>query len=398
MNFGGMPFGGMPPFGGGNSNDDTLYKELNVERNASKAEIKKAYHKLALKNHPDKGGDAEKFRKIQTAYEVLSDDDKKNKYDRFGMEGIRENTGQPDGSDIFDIFFGGNRRRGGPPRRRKGKDTLYTLKVSLNDLYNGKKQKIAIHRKVIVGEAEACSRCNGMGIIRQRRVFGPGMIQEIQSPCQHCSGHGKNYKFNNEKTTVDINILAGSASDTKIRCPSLGNEIPGDIETGDVVFSLEIEKHTTFARKGDNLFLKLRISLLEALTGCSFDITHLDGRLISIGTNKDDIIGVSGESCLGSLPFRCIQNEGMPILHNEGKRGKLLIAFIIDFPENGYLNSEKKDKLKEILPSILHTSKNSNLLELHEVDSDLLNELNKNERRERDPFNNHEGVTNCAQM
>ena len=116
---------------------------------------------------------------------------------------------QPDGSDIFDIFFGGGRRRNGPPRRRKGKDTIYTLKVTLNDLYNGKKQKIAIHRKVIVGEADTCKHCNGSGIIRQRRVFGPGMIQEIQSPCHHCGGHGKNYKFNNEKTTVDINILPG---------------------------------------------------------------------------------------------------------------------------------------------------------------------------------------------
>ena len=395
MNFG-MPFGGMPNnFGRGNSNDDTLYKELAVERNSSKAEIKKAYHKLVLKNHPDKGGDAEKFRKIQTAYEVLSDDDKRSKYDRFGMDGIREDAGQQDGSDIFDIFFGGGRRRNGPPRRRKGKDTIYTLKVTLNDLYNGKKQKIAIHRKVIVGEADTCKHCNGSGIIRQRRVFGPGMIQEIQSPCNHCGGHGKNYKFNNEKTTVDIDILPGSSSDTKIRCQGLGNEIP-DAETGDVVFTLDIEKHKTFARKGDNLFLKLRISLLEALTGASFDITHLDGRIISIGTNKDSIIGVSGESCLGSLPFRCIPKEGMPILHKNGEKGSLLIAFIIEFPPNGYFNMEQKEKLKEILPKRLHKSQNSNLLELQEVDSNLLNELNRNERQ-RDPFGNHEGVQ-CAQM
>ena len=396
MNFGGIPFGGMPNnFGRGNSNDDTLYKELAVERNSSKAEIKKAYHKLVLKNHPDKGGDAEKFRKIQTAYEVLSDDDKRSKYDRFGMDGIREDAGQQDGSDIFDIFFGGGRRRNGPPRRRKGKDTIYTLKVTLNDLYNGKKQKIAIHRKVIVGEADTCKHCNGSGIIRQRRVFGPGMVQEIQSPCNHCGGHGKNYKFNNEKTTVDIDILPGSSSDTKIRCQGLGNEIP-DAETGDVVFSLDVEKHKTFARKGDNLFLKLRISLLEALTGTSFDITHLDGRIISIGSNKDSIIGVSGESCLGSLPFRCIPKEGMPILHKNGEKGSLLIAFIIEFPSNGYFNMEQKEKLKEILPKRLHKSQNSNLLELQEVDSNLLNELNRNERQ-RDPFGAAEGVQ-CAQM
>ena len=396
MNFGGIPFGSMPSnFGRPNGNDDTLYKELNVERNSSKAEIKKAYHKLVLKNHPDKGGDAEKFRKIQTAYEVLSDDDKRSKYDRFGMDGIREDAGQQDGSDIFDIFFGG-RRRNGPPRRRKGKDTIYTLKVTLNDLYNGKKQKIAIHRKVIVGEADTCKHCNGSGIIRQRRVFGPGMVQEVQSPCHHCGGHGKNYKFNNEKTTVDINILPGSSSDTKIRCQGLGNEIPG-CDTGDVVFSLDVEKHKTFARKGDNLFLKLRISLLEALTGSSFDITHLDGRIISIGSNKDSIIGVSGESCLGSLPFRCIPSEGMPILHKNGEKGSLLIAFIIEFPPNGYFNMEQKEKLKEILPKRLHKSQNSNLLELQEVDSNLLNELNRNERQNRDPFGNHEGVQ-CAQM
>eukprot|EP00420_Gonyaulax_spinifera_P027234 CAMPEP_0197900842 /NCGR_PEP_ID=MMETSP1439-20131203/50047_1 /TAXON_ID=66791 /ORGANISM="Gonyaulax spinifera, Strain CCMP409" /LENGTH=150 /DNA_ID=CAMNT_0043521775 /DNA_START=48 /DNA_END=497 /DNA_ORIENTATION=- len=141
---GGFPFPGMddmgdgPPRGGRRSkaNVDTtkFYKLLDVEKAASEADIKKAYRKMAIKHHPDKGGDPEKFKEITRAYEVLGDPDKRSKYDRFGEEGL-EDGGGSDPTDIFSAFFGGP-RQGGPCRRRqKTKDVVQPLKVTLEQLY-----------------------------------------------------------------------------------------------------------------------------------------------------------------------------------------------------------------------------------------------------------------------
>ena len=190
------------------SNDDTLYKALNVNKNSSQDEIKKSYRKLALKNHPDKGGDPENFKKIQAAYDVLSDPEKRQRYDQFGLEGIDENNGRgggfpgSNGPDIFNMFFGGNRRRQAQQRKRKGEPTIHNINITLNDLYNGKISKIAINRKVIKGVQNICSACNGTGRIVQRIMIGPGMMQEIQSTCDVCRGRGKEYEFDNERKIV----------------------------------------------------------------------------------------------------------------------------------------------------------------------------------------------------
>merc|ERR1719203_1743642 len=153
MDGGGFP-GGFPGKGGGRgskSADTTkFYKLLEVDKNSSDADIKKAYRKLAVKHHPDKGGDPEKFKEITHAYEVLSDSEKRSKYDRFGEEGL-EDGGGGDPSDIFEQFFGGGGRRGagGGKKRQKTKDVVQPLKVTLEQLYNGASKKMAITRQVI---------------------------------------------------------------------------------------------------------------------------------------------------------------------------------------------------------------------------------------------------------
>merc|ERR1719414_1641239 len=127
------------------ANVDTtkFYKLLEVDKSASEADIKKAYRKMAIKHHPDKGGDPEKFKEITRAYEVLSDSEKRSKYDRFGEEGL-ENDGGGDPSDIFESFFGGGRRGGGGARRRqKTKDVVQPVKCTLEQLYNGQTKKMA---------------------------------------------------------------------------------------------------------------------------------------------------------------------------------------------------------------------------------------------------------------
>ena len=129
-------------------------------------------------------------------------------------------------------------------------------------------------------EPKVCDACRGTGRIKQRVVFGPGMIQEIHQGCQYCSGLGKSYKFENEKKEVTVEIEPGMSNDTKIRFQSYGDDIP-NVENGDIVFCFDVQKHDNFARKGDNLFVKLTIALSEALTGCCFDIKHLDNRLLN---------------------------------------------------------------------------------------------------------------------
>merc|ERR1719401_1257083 len=182
---GGFPFPGMdgPGKGKGRGKDaDTtkFYKVLDVEKNASDAEIKKAYRKLAVKHHPDKGGDPEKFKEITRAYEVLSDSDKRSKYDRFGEDGLEEGGGG-DPTDIFEAMFGGGGRQGGSRRRQKTKDVSQQLKVTLEQLYNGQTKKMAITRKVIDKKkgVQECEECGGRGVKVQVIRMGP-MIQQMQ--------------------------------------------------------------------------------------------------------------------------------------------------------------------------------------------------------------------------
>merc|ERR1719463_529505 len=175
--------------GGGKPADTTkFYKLLEGEKNASESEIKKAYRKLAVKHHPDKGGDPEKFKEITRAYEVLSDSDKRSKYDRFGEEGLEDGGGGGDPTDIFDAFFGGGGRRGGGKKQRqKTKDVVQPLKVTLEQLYGGATKKMAITRQVIdkAKGVQNCSECDGRGVKVQVVRMGP-MIQQMQSTCSDC--------------------------------------------------------------------------------------------------------------------------------------------------------------------------------------------------------------------
>ena len=176
------------------------YDILGVAKDATPAQIKKAYRKLAIKNHPDKGGDPEKFKKISVAYDTLSDPEKKELYDKYGKEGVEQGGGGArNADDIFSMFFGGGggggRRQRGP---RKGKDVVHPLKVSLDDIYNGKVVKISVNRQRMkypkgmdsASAIRTCDACDGRGFVVQIRRMGP-MIQQVQQPCSKCGGTGK---------------------------------------------------------------------------------------------------------------------------------------------------------------------------------------------------------------
>jgi DnaJ family protein A protein 2 len=281
--FGGIPFeqfasGGMP--GGGrprsnNSDVDTtkLYETLGVEKDADEKEIKKAYRKLAIIHHPDKGGDEHKFKEISAAYEILSDQKKRELYDKSGLEGVENEggVGAAGGEDLFSMFFGGGaggRRSSGP---RKGPSIQHPLKVSLEDLYNGKTVKLAINRKVIVGDVKTCQTCKGQGAVMEVRQIGPGMLTQMQRACSACEGQGTLAEQKSERKVVEVHIEKGMIHNQKITFRGMADEIPNR-ETGDVHFIVQEKDHHLFKRKVADLLLIKDISLNQALTGFSVSL------------------------------------------------------------------------------------------------------------------------------
>mmetsp|Transcript_138165 Transcript_138165/g.240346 ORF Transcript_138165/g.240346 Transcript_138165/m.240346 type:complete len:511 (+) Transcript_138165:55-1587(+) len=292
---GGFPFpgmdGGPPGRPRGNADTTKFYKLLEVDKQASDAEIKKAYRKLAVKHHPDKGGDPEKFKEVTRAYEVLSDPDKRSKYDRFGEDGLDEGGGG-DATDIFEAMFGGGGRRGGggARRRQKTKDVVQPLKVTLEQLYNGQTKKMAITRKVIDKKkgVQECDDCGGRGVKVEVIRMGP-MIQQMQSACNSCGGQGKTFKTKQEREVLEVLIQKGSPDNHKVVFREMADEHP-DADAGDVVFTLKQQEHAEFKRRGADLFIERDISLVEALCGFEIELKHLDGRKLLIKTNPGDIV------------------------------------------------------------------------------------------------------------
>jgi hypothetical protein len=210
FNFGGGFPGGMPHGHGGGGRErkpvDTtgMYKELMIEKTATQAEVKKAFRKAAMKHHPDKGGDPEKFAKISNAYEILGDAKKRALYDEHGVEGVENGGGGGGGGggmgDIFEMFGGGGGGRGRGRRQRRGEDVVFPLKVSLEDLYNGTTKQLRLTRNKLctgcdgkgsLGDTLRCRGCKGQGVKIVIRQLGPGMIQQMQAQCGDCKGEGQ---------------------------------------------------------------------------------------------------------------------------------------------------------------------------------------------------------------
>ena len=376
---GGIPFGmdgdmpgGMGGMGRSREPADTqaLYDVLGVTKKATQTEIKKAFRKLALKKHPDKGGDVEEFKKIQAAYEVLGDEEKRSKYDQYGLEGL-EGGDMPEGMDIFDMFFGGGRRRRGGGGKRKAEDTVYPLKVSLEDLYNGKTAKLAITRNVMKGEPRKCSTCRGQGVVIQMRQIGPGMVQQLQARCPDCSG-GYKVTMKKERQVLEVNVDKGATHNTKLRFSGMGNEQP-NTEPGDVVFVLQQKDHAVFKRKGADLLIQKDVALVEALCGFEFVVKQLDGRSLLVKSKPGQI--VRPEVSAGVPYVLCVDGEGMPKAGNPFDKGRLFVLFTLVFPPNYSLGDEQVALLKQALPAPL----NMDTYDANEVEEAMLEEIDLDE-------------------
>ena len=303
MFFGGLPpgfedampgMGGMPGMGRGRPGKkvDTqkLYDVLGVAKNESPDAIKKAYRKLAVKNHPDKGGDPEKFKEIQKAFDVLGDEKKREIYDQYGEEGLEGGGGgMGGGGDIFDVLSGrGGRRRS--QGVKKGENMVHPLKVTLEQIYKGSARTLRLTRKVIDKDkgVETCSDCGGRGAKIQTIRMGP-MIQQVQKVCDTCGGNGTIYRQQKVQETLEVHIPKGAPDGHKLTFSEKADEIP-DGEAGDVIFVCQEQPHAEFKRKGDDLFIERTISLSEALCGFSMELTHLDGRKLLIKSGPGEVI------------------------------------------------------------------------------------------------------------
>lgn len=290
------------------------YEVLGVEKSADQDTIKKAYRTLAKKYHPDinKSPDAvEKFKEVQEAYEILSDESKKSLYDRYGHAGVDPqaaggfgggaggfNFGDFDVGDIFSSFFGG---RGGSNSRRnspmQGDDKYLQMEISFLDAAFGVKKVISLNVDEKCSDCngtgakggsdyETCSQCNGTGTVRsqQRTMFG---VFESTTTCPRCNGKGKVIKnkcdtchgdgYVRKKVNVDVSVPAGINSGQQLRIAGKGERGINGGPNGDLYIEIIVASHKHFTRKANDIYVTIPISYVDATLGCKLDVPTIHG-------------------------------------------------------------------------------------------------------------------------
>lgn len=321
------------------------YKVLELPRSATDVDIKKQYKRFALKHHPDKGGDAEKFKEITQAYAVLSNPDKKKMYDRFGVTDDSEasdmggNFGTHFNANMFNTMF--------QETFASKNNRVVEWEVSLETLFMGKKTRVKIERKVMNGDIEKCGHCKGSG--RQTREIKMGfMTQRITNMCSQCQGSGSHVQTTTCQEVFDFEIQPGTKSGTQIVFKSKGHVFPNG-SYSDLVIVLKEKKHPNFIRVKQNLIHKVTIGLVEAFCGFEYAFQYLDGTKIVVRYN--DIIRVTNKN---DTPFcLCLPEYGMPDFRHD-KRGNLILVFDILFPKTipDELKKSLEDHVEAIIPRI----------------------------------------------
>ena len=361
-------------------NKRDYYEVLGVEKTASAEEIKKAYRKSAMKYHPDRNpGDKqaeEKFKELGEAYEVLSDDDKRSRYDQFGFAGVDPNYGGGAGGyggagfggfggfgdlgDIFGEFFGGgtSSRRRNPNGPRRGEDIGLRMEITFEEAAFGVEKEITYRRVENCtecngsgsndGKIETCSQCHGTGQVRTVQNF-MGMQMQSQTVCPTCNGRGKIVKNPcnvcrgkgkvRKNHTVKAKVPAGIDSGMSFRIRNEGDVGSNGGPNGDVLVETLIRRHPIFERQGTDVFCEVPITFTQAALGGEIQIPTLDGKVtyeIPEGTQTGKQFSLSG--------------AGIPNVNNPKRRGNHYFTVVVETPTK--LTKEQKDLLRKLDDSL----------------------------------------------
>ncbi|MFP6771251.1 MAG: molecular chaperone DnaJ [Alphaproteobacteria bacterium] len=349
--------------------EQDFYDILGVDRQASQGDLKKAYRKLAMQFHPDRNqGDAgaeAKFKEVSEAYDILSDDEKREAYDRFGHAAFQNGGGGAgfDGNfgssfaDVFDDLFGefmggGRQRRGGNTR---GADLRYNMDITLEDAYAGKAAKITIPTTSACdgcggtgaeagSQPSTCATCQGHGKVRAQSGFFTvertcpncgGVGKVITSPCGNCGGAGRIEK----DKTLSVNIPSGVEDGTRIRLSGEGEAGLRGGPAGDLYIFLSLQAHEVFQRDGANIYCRVPIAMTTAALGGDIDVPTLDGGLVSVSLPEGTQTG---------RQFR-LRGKGMPHMRGRGQ-GDMYVQTMVETPVN--LSGEQRELLAQFQASL----------------------------------------------
>ncbi len=344
------------------------YEILGVDRSASKPQLDRAYRKLAIKYHPDSSKDenaVEKFKEASEAYDVLTDADKRARYDQYGHAGL-EGAGQQfnDVEDIFEAFgdlfgggggifgdlFGGGGRRGGGRRTRRGADIRCNVTLTLEEAARGTSKDISFRRRVACKTCDGsgaapgsqpvtCNTCGGRGqVIQSAGILRvqtacpncQGAGQQISQPCNGCRGTG----LENQKAELTVDIPAGVDDGMRVRVQGEGEAGPDGGPAGDCYCFISVRPHDLFKRDGSHLILQLPISYTQAALGAMVEVPTLDGPeelTVPAGTQTGDVFTLKGKGVVDPHGARA---------------GDLLIQVFIEVPKK--LAPEQEKLLREL--------------------------------------------------
>lgn len=352
------------------------YEVLGVAKNAEQADIKKSYRKMAIKYHPDKNpGDKaaeEKFKEAAEAYEVLSDADKKARYDRFGHAGVNANAGgggftvedifqqfgdifgDSGGGNPFESFFGGSRGRSSRPRGQKGSNLRIKVSLTLEEISTGVTKKIKVKKHLSCttcngsgakdsSSVKTCSTCRGTGYVRQVKNTFLGQMQTtttcpscsgsgqmITASCPKCKGDGRVYG----EETIEIEIPAGVEEGMQLSLRGKGNAGMKGGPSGDLLINIEEKPHQFLQRDGMNLIHELYLNFADAALGTSVEVPTIEGRVkikIPPGTQSGKMFRLKG--------------KGLPSIQSYGK-GDQMIHINVWTPKK--LNNDERAVLEQL--------------------------------------------------
>ena len=356
-------------------NKRDYYEVLGLQKGASDDELKKAYRTLAKKYHPDVNPDDKtaeaKFKEINEAYAILSDPEKKSRYDQYGHSGVDPNMGGGgfgdyggfggfDFGDIFESFFGGSTSSSGGSRRNapiRGDDIATRVNISFEEAAFGCKKEITYNKVERCGDctgtgaskgttAETCQTCHGTGQIKVSQRTALGMFQTSRS-CDNCKGTGKVIKnpCSNCRGTgyikvpkkYEISIPAGIDNGERIALRSQGNDGRNGGSAGDLIINVSVRPHSIFERDGSDIYCEIPITFVEAVLGAEISVPTLEG----------DVKYTIPEGTQTGSKFT-LKGKGIQII-NSRNRGDLMFRVIVEIPRN--LNDTQKDLLKQFAAS-----------------------------------------------